>query len=165
MHRLRMRFPQSRAGFSLIELVIVVAILAIIGAIAIPRMSRGASGAADSSLRQNLVVMRKAIEMYRSEHGGLVPDEDLTFAAQLTMYSDAAGNTSATRDATHRFGPYLHQIPRLPVGKNAGSNEIRDGGSPGDGDEGWFYDKDTGEIFANTKDAELDRDGTPYNQY
>ena len=55
-------------GFSLLELVIVVVIIGVISAIAIPRMTRGASNAGATALRANLAVLRNAIEIYRAEH-------------------------------------------------------------------------------------------------
>src|SRR5262245_42185590 len=102
-------------GFSLIELVIVVVIIAIIGAIAIPRLSRGSAGAADSSLVGNLRVLRSAIDLYASEHGGTFPAA-ATIATQLTQYSDDAGATSATKTGNYIYGPYIRSIPPLPVG-------------------------------------------------
>src|SRR5215212_5983808 len=86
----------SRRGFSLIELVIVVVIIGIIAAIAIPRLSRGASGAADSALSGNLSVLRNAIDLYATEHGGSYPALS-TFDTQLTQFTDASGATSATK--------------------------------------------------------------------
>src|SRR5262245_11019580 len=64
---------KARRAFSLIELVIVVVIIGIIAAIAIPRMSRGSAGAADSALAQNLAILRNAIDMFQTEHGGVFP--------------------------------------------------------------------------------------------
>src|SRR5436853_7899918 len=86
-------------GFSLIELVIVVVIIAIIGAIAIPRLSRGAAGAADSALVGNLRILRSAVDLYASEHGGTFPGA-ATIATRLTQYTDDQGNTSASKTTT-----------------------------------------------------------------
>lgn len=159
-----MRYRQVN-GFSLIELVIVVVIIGVIGAIAVPRMSRGAAGASEAALRGDLSVLRQAIEFYQTEHGGLVPTDDASIVGQLTMYTDIQGNTNATKTTAYLYGPYLRAMPALPVGENKGSAAVRDGGSPGDGSEGWHYDKDTGDIVANTKDEEVDASGTPYNTY
>ena len=150
-------------GFSLIELVIVIVILGVLAAVAIPRMSRGASGAGESALVNDLSTLRRAIEMYSIEHGGLVPEKKDTIIGQLTQYSDINGNTNATRTGVFQYGPYLRAMPVLPVGKNKGSADVRDGGSPGDGSEGWFYYKNTGAIVANTKDSEVDSTGARYN--
>src|SRR5678809_1659153 len=96
----------SRKGFSLIELVIVVVIIGIIAAIAIPRLSRGASGAADSALAGNLSVLRNAIDLYATEHGGTFPAQ-ATFEAQLTQFSDASGATATTKTSAAIYGPYI----------------------------------------------------------
>src|SRR5688572_16166507 len=112
-----MRNIQNRArrGFSLIELVIVVVIIGILAAIAIPRLSRGAAGASDSAVSGNLTVLRNAVELYATEHGGSFPSV-AQFEAQLTTFSDQAGTTSATKTLTAFYGPYVRKLPTLPVG-------------------------------------------------
>jgi type II secretory pathway pseudopilin PulG len=149
----------------LIELVIVVVIIGIIAAIAIPRLSRGATGAADSAVAGDLSVLRNAIDLYATEHGGTYPAV-ATFADQLTQYTDASGATSPTRTPTAIYGPYLRKMPPLPVGANKNSTVVVDGssGTPGATAGGWFYNPSTGEIKANTA-AEVDASGKAYNAY
>ena len=52
-----------KRAFSLVELIVVVVIIGILAAIAIPSFSRGAAGAGDSSVRGNLAVLRNAVEL------------------------------------------------------------------------------------------------------
>jgi prepilin-type N-terminal cleavage/methylation domain-containing protein len=153
-------------GFSLIELVIVVVIIGIIAAIAIPRLSRGASGAADSAVAGDLSVLRNAVDLYATEHGGTYPAV-ATFSDQLTLYTDSSGTTSATKTASAIYGPYLRKVPPLPVGTYKNSTVIVDGssGSPGSSAGGWFYNPSTGEIKANTPDTEKDTSSKAYNTY
>src|SRR3954452_22270557 len=100
-------------GFSLIELVIVVVIIAIIGAIAIPKMSRGAACAADSALIQDLSVLRSALDLYQTEHAGNYPLA-ANMPDALTKYtSDDNTATPGGKSNTNIYGPYLRSIPTL----------------------------------------------------
>lgn len=154
-------------GFSLIELVIVVVIIAIIGAIAIPKMSRGAAGAGDSALLQDLSVLRSAIDLYQIENGGSYPTA-ANMPGALLQYSDGSGNVSPTNTAPFIYGPYLQAIPPLPVGAAKGSVGIAVlGGSSSTQPSGigWNYNFSTGKIKANTGRDEVDPKGTAYNTY
>jgi general secretion pathway protein G len=161
---------KRKTGFSLVELVIVIVIIGVIAAIAIPRVTQATKGAGESALSSDLAVLRNAIEMYASEHQGVYPGKnDLNggagtgtatdFVAQLTQYTGGAGATSATRDATHQFGPYLRKgIPPLPVGTNKGQEGVLFDAAnsppvalPAQA-KGWVYNPDTGDIVANSTD-------------
>ena len=155
----------GRAGFSLIELVIVVVIIALIGAVAIPRMSRAAAGASDSSLIQDLSTLRGALDLYQSEHGGNYPT-GARLAQALLRYTDDSGQVSSTQAGNFIYGPYLRQIPPQPVGKNAGKNgiDVVPVGNYGSSTSGWVYDPSKGTIAANTG-AERDDSGVLYSSY
>ena len=149
-------------GFSLLELVIVVVILGLVAAIAIPRMSRGSQGAAEAALAKNLATLRNALERYRAEHDGQAPPKDEVQEA-LCYYSNSVGDSfSATKDTTHYLGPYLGSPPPLPVGDKKGSVTIAKVGS---GSVGWVYDEGAATITANCEADEIDTSGMPYNQY
>jgi prepilin-type N-terminal cleavage/methylation domain-containing protein len=150
----------AQRGFSLIELVVVVVIVGILAAIAIPRLSRGSAGAADSSLSGNLAVMRKAIDLYASEHGGTFPTA-ANFANAMTQYTDSGGTISATPSASAIYGPYLRSIPPVPVGAAKGSTGVAAATGAG---VGWLYTASTGTIQANTT-TEADASGKAYSSY
>ena len=151
---------KKRCGFSLIELVIVVVIIGIIGAIAIPRLSRGAEGASDSALAGDLAVLRNAIDLYATEHGGDFPDL-ATFEEQLTTYTDVNGADNASKTTTYIYGPYIRKIPSVKVGPKKGSSTVAAADGLG---VGWIYDETTGTISANAG-TDTDAGGTAYSDY
>lgn len=153
-----------RSAFSLIELVIVVVIIGIIAAIAIPRMSRGAVGASESTLSGNLAVLRKAVDLYAGEHNGAFP-KAATFDTQLMGKTDIDGNVGTTA-GTHIYGPYLRSIPVMNVGPAAGrKGTITQGTKPDGTAGGWMYNENTGEVWANTADGETDTAKKAFNTY
>ena len=156
------KFGGKRSGgFSLIELVIVVVIIAIIGAIAIPKMSRGAAGAGDAALSQDLAVLRSALDLFATENGGAYPAAGSVVAA-LTTYSDGAGNINPSKTTTYIYGPYLRSVPALPVGtlrKGQSGIAAADAATIG-----WLYTAATGTITANTT-TEADATGKLYLNY
>jgi type II secretory pathway pseudopilin PulG len=158
-----MMHPRRKA-LNLIEFVVVVVTIAIIAAITIPKMSRGAAGANDSAVIQDLTAMRSALDLYAQEHGGTYPSTTpATLLLQLTTYTDASGNTAPTKDSTHIYGPYLKAVPRLPVGANKGLNTITGTGPAGTGTFGWYYDGTS--MWANDPSTDTDITGTAYNTY
>lgn len=140
-----------------------VVIIAIIGAIAIPKMSRGSAGANDSAVIQDLSVMRAALDLYSTEHGGVYPSATAAVVNQLTTYTDINGNASPTKTTTCIYGPYLKAVPNLPVGTNKGLNTMTTTGPAGTGSFGWFYDGTT--IWVNDPSTDTDTYGVSYNTY
>lgn len=153
----------------MIELVIVVVIIAIIGAIAIPRMSRGAAGAGDSALTQDLALMRSAVELYAAEHGGAYPTDNTTISDQLTKFTDVNGNTNGSKVAPFIYGPYLKQVPAAPVGKAKGyTGFVAAYTAPSaTAPNGWIYSQSNGlpNLTLNTDGTESDVKGTAYVSY
>ena len=174
MHRIsRKRWGSgaSPPAFSLIELVIVVVITGIIAAIAIPRLTRSGQASGAAALTANLQSLRKAIELYRVDHGAYPTCVELTgnkttVMFQLTQFTDAAGNYSATRTATHRFGPYLRQIPQNPLTAKTGVLVVNGGPLPAADESqnyGWMYDPTTMKIKPNNSGTDLR--GVPFANY
>jgi prepilin-type N-terminal cleavage/methylation domain-containing protein len=149
------------AGFTFLELVIVIGIIGVLSAIAIPRIDRGSASAGESALSGDLAVLRNVIDLYAIEHANAFPAA-VSFEAQLTLYTDIGGGTSITRTATHVYGPYLRNIPRLPVGSMKGKTTVA--ANPGK-DVGWTYNAEDGTIRPNTSSTESDTYGKLYSNY
>jgi general secretion pathway protein G len=128
----------SRKGFTLIELVVVVMVIGIIAAIAVPKLVNITGAAADNAAAQSLGVLRNAVETYAAEHAGNLPTGD-----------EAAVKTALL--------PYIRgQFPRCPVGPGTGDGiSVVTAGTPlvGTGDatptKAWKYDSTSGEIIIN----------------
>lgn len=166
---------RSNQGFTLVELIIVIIILGILAALAIPQFSASTDDAKKATLQGNLAVLRNAISLYYHQHNsvypGTVDEADGTSAvkgadaadaliAQLTKYSNAAGKTSDTQDADFPYGPYLVSMPTNPLSTTdvvtAGSEAtvtvtLDEGVLKPDGKTGWLISAKTGKIIANNE--------------
>ena len=62
-----------RRGFSLVEILIVVAILGILAAIVLPEFQAHTQQAKEAAAKDNLRILRQQIELYAAQHNGLAP--------------------------------------------------------------------------------------------
>lgn len=156
-------------AFSLVELVIVVTIIGVLASIAVPRISGAATGANSAALQATLASVRKAIDMYYAEHGSYPGYDPSTkaplgkwFTRQLTMYSDADGNTNATFSTTYEFGPYLRKpFPTNPTNdlETVWVKPAPGAPDPTDGSYGWVAVLSHGYFGILATDAALEEVG------
>ena len=109
----------SEAGFTLVELLIVVIILGILAAIVVPQFGSSTDDAKSASLDTSLTHVRGAVDLYYQQHGDY-PGENLSsggvglpagaaagtgalhteqaFIDQLIYYSNIGGQSSTIKD-------------------------------------------------------------------
>ena len=132
---------KRRAGFTLIEVLIVVIIMAVLAATIIPQFSTSTKDAKMSNLKFNLHTIRSQLEMYKEHHLGTYPPAaaGTDFANQMTQKTDQ----NTTIDVNGAYGPYIEgSIPVNPF-NNSATVAIVTGDTPPAGvtgsDDGWQY--------------------------
>jgi prepilin-type N-terminal cleavage/methylation domain-containing protein len=125
---------KSRAhGFTLVELMIVVAILAILVAIAIPRFGRLIAKSHESTTKGNLGSIRAALSVYYGENDGIYPADDLTSLAFNAKYLPELPGVilPTTHNSTGHGDGYLIGVlmGHVPDGNNDAATQM-----------GWLYD-------------------------
>jgi general secretion pathway protein G len=161
-------------GFTLVELLIVVIILAILAAIVVPQFSASSDDAKLAALDSNLSAMRSSIALFKAQHdsypgektaaptGGTCAGTASTAAAgslaaitdQLTLPTDAAGGVCQGGDATvFKFGPYIRGGIPTDAYKSSSALSIQTTGikiaAPAAETGGWIYDTKSGEFITN----------------
>jgi general secretion pathway protein G len=131
------------AGFTLMEILIVVLILGVMAAIVIPQFANASSDTKKSSLSASLNSLRTQIEFYMLQHGELPPTLTGADWSALTAQSTFRGETC---------GPYL---TAAPVNQLNGKTDVLvvaadvAGGQLVTGtDMGFIYNPTTGKIWA-----------------
>ncbi|PQO33972.1 prepilin-type N-terminal cleavage/methylation domain-containing protein [Blastopirellula marina] len=134
----------KKAGFTLIEVLIVVVILAVLAATVIPQFTDSTTDAKKSSVMLNLHTLRSQIQLYRAQHEGDIPSGTLD---ELKIATDVDGNAGGS------FGPYITKIPVNSFTNSASVKTLT--AAPVDGDfndtDGWLYNTNTGDIWINYK--------------
>ncbi len=125
-----------KKGYTLLELMIVVAIVGILVALAIPNFQQSAMKAKETALKQNLFTMRAVLDQYYADRG------------------DYPDNLEALVEAK-----YLRAIPMDPLTKSSTTwIEIYEEQEEGDDSSAGVYDLKSGS-------DDVARDGTPYTDW
>jgi general secretion pathway protein G len=141
-------------GFTLIELMIVVAILATLAAIAIPKFTLIIEKSREGSTKGNLGAIRSAASLYYGNSNGIWP-------------------TTLDCTSSYSFSPYLATLPGVKVTglfingapSPAGTNVTYTmyGTVPTSSSSGWLYDSSLGRIYVNS--TVQDSQAIPFSFY
>ena len=123
------------AGFSFIEMVLVLLVLGILFAIAVPRYQAQIVKAKEAVLAHNLATLRERLDQYRADH-----DE---FPANL---------------ADIVVSGYLRGIPKDPMTQSILWEQVRHGYDP------MFPDAPAGVSDVRSRSEEVGSDGRPYRE-
>ncbi|MCA9462875.1 MAG: prepilin-type N-terminal cleavage/methylation domain-containing protein [Nitrospira sp.] len=125
-----------KKGYTLLELMIVVAIVGILVTLAIPTFQQSAMKAKEAALKQNLFTMRAVIDQYYADRGDYPSSLDALVEAK-----------------------YLREIPVDPLTKsNSTWTTIYEDQEEGDDSPAGIYD-----VKSGSDEAALD--GTPYKEW
>lgn len=154
-----MKSVANYLGFSLVELMIVVAVLGILAAVALPTFSNNSQKAKEAAAKENLRILREAVQRYAIKHNDVAPgypNNDKTKIPSWTTFI-------AQMKVNERYLPIL---PPNPFNNNTVTQIIRNGQAlptQPSGSTGWIYKPQTKTIKLNKTGN--DSSGTPYYDY
>jgi len=141
-------------GFTLIELMIVVAIIGILAAIAIPRFAQMLEKSREGATKGNLGSIKSAASIYYGDSQGIWPTTLASFTTYaFSKYLDDISGIKAT-------GAFVSGAPSpagAKVAMTVGS------GVPTTANNGWLYDSNYGAVFVNS--TVKDSKSIPYSFY
>lgn len=172
-----------KKAFSLVEILIVVAILGILAAIVMPQFQNHSTLAKEAAAKDNIRILRNAIELYTSQHNDIPPgylsgntaaDPIINFFfVQLTEPTnesgqDGSGMMGQPDSQVFPFGPYISDFPENPFTDNTqypvwmlgNSQQVPD---EANGQTAWIYHAATRTIKLNWPGT--DSQGIPYYDY
>ena len=139
----------------MIEIMIVVAILAIIAMIVIPQWAKASSDARESRIGCDLQTVRKQISLYQMQHAGRSPDLDengsadtANFVARLLGQTNSMGKLNGGA-----LGPYLTEWPTNGFADSDVAGAVKFGTAtapPRDASTGWYYSTLSSTFSANS---------------
>lgn len=148
-------------GFTLVELLLVILIVGIITSVVLPQFQDSSMDAKISALQYNLNIVRKALELYATQHNGEYPNAENhnTFVKQLINYTNLNQQVTTAKNLEYPYGPYLkNKIPKNPLANNkdiADKVYISTANDPlgtfhiDPSKGGWLYKTKTGEFIPN----------------
>jgi len=152
----RTSLNRYHGGFTLVEILIVVVILAILAMIVIPKWGEAADDARESALATDLQAARRQIQLYTLQHNNHRPEfneggsiDTANFVARMTGRTDSSGKLNPSG----QYEPYLNDWPSNPFVESADAQKIQfhsNEAPPRHGLTGWYYSLTTGILYSNS---------------
>ncbi|MFC1808979.1 type IV pilin protein [Candidatus Omnitrophota bacterium] len=152
---------RGKKGFTLMELIMVIAIIGVLAAIMVPKFSGQRIKADEAAARANLNSLRAALQMYISDNNGVAPA-----ATDIDTYGTGLPPT------------YIREIPEMNLTHGAGiapgaeagtftADGLGDAFADGTDGGGWYYQYDSAnqiyEVYINSGDTPSDGAGSYYD--
>ena len=156
-----LRWNRKRRGFTLVELVIVIAILGILAMYALPKYQGIVEEARSSEARAQLGAFRSALGIYYAKHHGVYPDYGtVNTASNNVLFAEGvipkvqitvSGSVETSNDVTND-GDGDGTVDSSNIGKDANGGWIYDDGSKIDASNGGAYSK--ADVRLNSTDVD-----------
>jgi prepilin-type N-terminal cleavage/methylation domain-containing protein len=123
----------KRLGFTLIELMLVVAIIGLLAAIAIPKFSDMVIRAKEAAIKGKLGALRSAVTIYYADNEGIYP-QGLFALVFASRYLDEL--------------PFI-DVPRIPSHRGSTESSVLSDGIFTFKNQAWFYNSGIGQVNVN----------------
>ncbi len=127
------RLGKVKKGFTLVELLIVIIIIAVLAAIAIPKFANSSTRSKESALRSNLKILRDSVELFKADtscYPSSLADLAATTAPTSGLKTDGTAG-ACTITSTDWRGPYVQVVPTDPTDSTAAWTYVTTGASVG----------------------------------
>jgi general secretion pathway protein G len=115
---MRVRRHRSR-GFTLVELLVVIVVLAVLAAIVLPKFVDSSRRSKEAALKSDLKLYRNAISLFSADCGAYPAAlADLAATAAPASGKDSSGNDK-TITASDWHGPYVQAVENDPISSGA----------------------------------------------
>lgn len=151
------RTRQRNAKLTAVDVAIFLVVAAVVSAVAVPVIEKATRRAQQSTLLENLRVLREQIELYKLQHGGTPPVLHEGTFPQLIRATDPMGRLGPP-GRKYPLGPYLRRgVPVNPVtGRSIVTLTDTFPPEAPSGNGGWLYHQPTGRIGIDLEEY-LDR--------
>jgi general secretion pathway protein G len=114
-----LRSRKDRKGFTLVELLVVIVVLAVLAAIVLPKFLGAGQRSKEAALKSDLKILRNAVSLYLTDTGAYPAAlSDLASTSAIASGLDSTG-ASKSITAADWNGPYVESVPNDPVGGSA----------------------------------------------